>query len=114
MTDQPQRIQRKRTKGWRMPDNTVYVGRPTKFGNPVRVFEDEDGSFSVINSKDKRQIYGVETYLLAMRYCLQEYLLYLENNKIDASSLRGKNLACWCSLDKPCHADILLRLANER
>jgi len=27
-------------------------------------------------------------------------------------SLRGKNLACWCSLDGPCHADVLLELAN--
>ena len=30
----PQRIQRKRTKGWRMPEGAVYVGRPTKWGNP--------------------------------------------------------------------------------
>lgn len=30
----PQRIQRRRTSGWRMPDNTIYVGRPTKWGNP--------------------------------------------------------------------------------
>lgn len=33
----PRRIQRKRTKGWKMPENTVYVGRPTKWGNPWRV-----------------------------------------------------------------------------
>ena len=26
--------------------------------------------------------------------------------------LRGKNLACWCKLDEPCHADVLLKLAN--
>jgi Domain of unknown function (DUF4326) len=26
--------------------------------------------------------------------------------------LRGKNLACWCRLDRPCHADVLLELAN--
>ncbi|MBK7274882.1 MAG: DUF4326 domain-containing protein [Actinomycetales bacterium] len=30
----PQRIQRQRTKGWRMPEGAVYVGRPTKWGNP--------------------------------------------------------------------------------
>ena len=34
------RIQRKRVKGWKMPENTVYVGRPTKWGNPFRVEED--------------------------------------------------------------------------
>lgn len=32
----PQRIQRKRTRGWRMPAGVVYVGRPTKWGNPHR------------------------------------------------------------------------------
>lgn len=31
----------------------------------------------------------------------------------DVSKLKGKNLACWCPLDKPCHADILLKIANE-
>lgn len=29
----PERVQRKRTKGWRMPANTIYVGRPTHWGN---------------------------------------------------------------------------------
>jgi hypothetical protein len=29
-------------------------------------------------------------------------------------ALKGKNLACWCKLDEPCHADFLLRLANSR
>lgn len=28
-------------------------------------------------------------------------------------ALRGKNLACWCALDAPCHADVLLALANR-
>lgn len=32
----PQRIQRKRVKGWRMPEGAVYVGRPTEWGNPWR------------------------------------------------------------------------------
>jgi len=30
------------------------------------------------------------------------------------SALRGKNLACWCALDQPCHADVLLELANDQ
>jgi Domain of unknown function (DUF4326) len=34
VTERPKRIQRKRTKGWKMPPNTVYVGRPTRLGNP--------------------------------------------------------------------------------
>lgn len=30
----------------------------------------------------------------------------------NAPFLRGKNLACWCALDQPCHADVLLEVAN--
>ena len=37
----PKRIQRKRTKGWRMPADAIYVGRPTKWGNPDKI-GDED------------------------------------------------------------------------
>lgn len=83
------RIQRKRTKGWKMPPNTVYVGRPTKWGNP---FTGED---------------AVEKYA--------KWLLKNWNRKFlrKVKELRGKNLACWCPLDKPCHADILLLLANR-
>jgi hypothetical protein len=29
------------------------------------------------------------------------------------ADLRGKNLACWCPLDQPCHADVLLEIANR-
>ena len=89
----PIRIQRKRTKGWKMPPNTVYVGRPTKWGNPFIIGRDGN----------------VET-------CVEKYRLLREMHKhlTNYSELRGKNLACWCPLDKPCHADILLKLANER
>lgn len=37
---------------------------------------------------------------------LREHLL------ANLSELRGKNLACWCRLDQPCHADVLLEKAN--
>ena len=84
----PKRIQRKRTKGWRMPPNTVYVGRGSKWGNPY------------VGSK------AVSLYRAHIAMLSQEILSMLEE-------LRGKNLACWCSLDKPCHADILLEIANE-
>lgn len=39
----PQRIQRKRTKGWRMPEGAVYVGRPSKWGNPFKLNDDLTG-----------------------------------------------------------------------
>lgn len=85
----PRRIQRKRTKGWRMPANAVYVGRPTKWGNPHR------GTHAVAFHKAD-----------------------LFNGKLPVSpqdvarELRGKDLACWCPLDQRCHADVLLELAN--
>lgn len=84
----PKRIQRRRDKGWRMPSNTIYVGRPTKWGNP---FTRADGG----------------PLGPAVRFACEVAPL------LDVSELRGKNLACWCSLDQECHADVLLELAND-
>lgn len=95
----PIRIQRKRTKGWRMPDNTVYVGRGSKWGNPYKVGVDVD---------DNEQ--AVEEFEYYLAECDEDN--YPMNDQIKAE-LKGKNLACWCSLDKPCHADTLLEIANE-
>lgn len=89
----PKRIQRKRTKGWRMPPNTVYVGRPTLFGNPYRETE------AITREKT------IEFYKKWI-----ELAFSLVPNLIE--DLKGKNLACWCSLDQPCHADVLLEIAN--
>lgn len=90
----PKRIQRKRTKGWKMPPNTVYVGRPSFFGNPF---------------------YPTEKY--TAQSCVDRYRKWLlvESSMTLAAAkreLKGKNLACWCKLSEPCHADILLELAN--
>lgn len=94
----PKRIRRRRTKGWRMPGNTVYVGRPTRWGNPHHVWHPAD--------KTDRQV-AVEMYeddLLAGR------LPFTVDDV--RNELRGKNLACWCLPVQPCHADVLLELAN--
>jgi hypothetical protein len=92
----PKRIQRSRAKDWRMPEGAVYVGRPSKWGN---LFPVEDGFYAE----------AVEKF--------EQYMIALKNNSpVDyeqiISGLRGKDLACWCPLDCPCHADVLLRLAN--
>lgn len=89
----PQRIQRKRTRGWRMPPNTVYVGRPSKWANPC-----------VIEHERQRAD------------AIAWYEAHIAPNipPEDLRELRGKNLACYCPLDKPCHADVLLRLANAK
>jgi len=87
----PIRIQRKRTKGWRMPENTVYVGRPSLWGNPY------NGNGAV------------REYWRYIKACIKA-----SPRKYNINKLRGKNLCCWCPLDKPCHADVLLEIANER
>jgi hypothetical protein len=84
------RIQRKRTKGWRMPPNTVYVGRPTKWGNPFK--QGPDGNIDTVLFRYKQWLEGE-----------------LEDRPHLLDELKGKDLACWCPLDKACHADILLR-----
>lgn len=89
----PERVQRKRTKGWRMPENTVYVGRPTKYGNPF--IEGVCGN----TAED-----AVRKYKSTMSEMLKQDV---------RKELKGKNLACFCALDKPCHADALLKIANE-
>lgn len=107
-TDAPIRVQRKRSKGWKMPPNTVYVGRGSKWGNPHRV------GISLAPNKDGT--YRRMTHADAVARYRDEYLPYwmwkASENRIYPPELKGKNLACWCALDQPCHADVLLKLAN--
>lgn len=92
----PERVQRKRTKGWKMPDNTVYVGRGSKWRNPYPVSE---------RITLDQALSGFD---LAVR---AGYDLVPGPEEI-RNELAGKNLACWCPLDRPCHADLLLQIAN--
>jgi hypothetical protein len=109
----PQRIQLSRARGWRMPPNTIKVDRTTKFGNPFRV------------TSRRRAIECV--YLFCM---MVSGYICLTDGDVDAqrelvgvlkeckrnrwAPLRGKNLACWCRIGEPCHADILLQIVNKR
>lgn len=76
-----------------MPDNTVKVDRTTRWGNGFVMAHEGTREHAV--SAHREQSIGIA----------REIPDYFE-------PLRGKNLACWCSLDKPCHADVLLELAN--
>ena len=116
----PSRIQRRRTKGWRMPENTVYVGRGSKWGNPYRVVpQAKRGPFDMlVGDFFCGQSTGAES---ARRMAVKKYLSARENyhhNIPDDATIRaelaGKNLACWCPLDQPCHADVLLEIANSK
>jgi hypothetical protein len=96
MTDEalkPCRVQLRRSKGWRMPPNTVNVARPSKWGNPYKV-----GTCLIPDAQT----------------AVEAFAANLPIGENWAETLRGKNLACWCPLDQPCHADVLLRIANTR
>ena len=105
----PIRVQRKRAKGWKMPENTVCVDRSTKWGNP----------FVTGKHGNRERCVELHLFLLGGYVCVttgnaeeqQKYREYVVKN---ISDLCGKNLACWCPLDKPCHADILLEAAALR
>lgn len=88
-----ERIQRSRKRGWRKPANSVYVGRGSKWGNPFKVKSE-----------------GLETALKLYEKYLDEKL---KLGLLDLNELKGKDLMCWCRLDSPCHADILLRKCEE-
>lgn len=111
---QPQRIQRKRTKGWKMPEGAVYVGRPSKWGNPYQVYKAVNGLWVVRNymilGAFSRKSFAVEAAVMEFRNLITDCL---ESNRNYLDELRGKDLACWCSLSDKCHADVLLELANK-
>ena len=117
------RVQRKRTKDWKMPLNTIYVGRPTKWGNPFRIIGDELFCFSIKRKvldpwiifeegiRPDRKILMIlyRAWLHGRIVC--DYLPKSPINNLD--ELKNKDLACWCPLDKECHADILIELLEK-
>jgi hypothetical protein len=117
--NQPIRIQRKRTRGWKMPANTVYVGRPSKWGNPWTV---ENAIASGLFQPCACRKIVVDCYrgwLGEHGTRTDEFPIYkkLESKRAwileHLHELRGKNLSCWCNEGEPCHADVLLELANK-
>ncbi len=156
-TNAPRRVQRRRIKGWRMPANTVYVGRPSRWGNPfpwrgpwiawaavaIGYRADEPGRRAAAVAFYRKWIGGrlvkgplaeageggtieyesgtVVSFDAAARG-VAAGLAGLYGRDLDVpkppllsdirARLRGKNLACWCALDDPCHVDVLLEVAN--
>ncbi|SRR6266536_3013612 len=120
----PERIQLKRTKGWRKPANAVVVARPTRWGNPFTAAEYGD---LAVHRFRQLLIERRDDPVLADRWP------YPCDEQIRAA-LAGKDLACWCALPVRtrdqvtvlaarvgiavpehidlCHADVLLRVAN--
>ncbi len=138
----PQRIQLKRTKGWKMPPNTVKVDRTTRYGNPWRPGDPGTvqlafGSRASIVQLGKQQITvagtvhryrcwleGRPPFHVEVKAALDESVHQMPAGTLlperewrdwvlaNVPALRGKNLACWCKVGDACHADVLLRLAN--
>ena len=100
----PKRVQRKRTAGWKMPLNTIYVGRPTIWGNPFKMTRTDD------------------PHPCSREEAIERYEQWLEGELKDRPNmldpLKGKDLACWCPLkDKhgnpvSCHADVILKMLD--
>ena len=103
----PERIQLRRTKGWRKPPSAVTVARPSKWGNPWRI----GGHVTVDIAVDRFR----EDLLAAIEDpwgSSHDIEFRIMAESID--ELVGKDLACWCPPGQPCHADVLLALANGR
>ena len=106
----PARIQLRRAKDWRIPENTVVVSRPSKWGNPFIV------------GKDGTQAECVNLYTLMLGgdfSAAHSPTLLDQANAFsyvakNLKGLRGKNVACWCKPGSACHGDVLLKLANAR
>ena len=105
----PERIQLSRRKGWRKPENTVVVSRPSKWGNPYTLEWAHNYWAEYAYSDAQLREAVVEHFNTDLLFV--DDFDYPSFEMIRAE-LRGKNLACWCPLDQPCHADVLLEVAN--
>lgn len=117
----PKRIQRKRTKGWRLPDGAVCVTRPGKWGNPF-VVNHPNGPAHLRKPMTPEMAVASFKSLIEKEGGWFPVPLPWPRGKIPAQyitiedvqrELRGKDLACFCPLDQPCHADVLLEIANR-
>lgn len=138
----PKRIQRRRTKGWRMPEGAVYVGRPSRWGNPYRVGETylwlggDRLAYPLATARQPGEYeFGLRAELLTeAAKAVEWFRAWYASSMADrpyfgVGALRGHDLACWCPLCskhaagrpfgepctdcQPCHADVLLELANR-
>lgn len=76
-----------------MPPGAIYVGRPTRWGNPIPI--EPTGKFD-----DTGRAEYIATLTKQQRAEIRHHL-------------RGHDLVCWCPLNHPCHADVLLEIANS-
>jgi hypothetical protein len=118
----PQRIQLCRTAGFNLQRHSwalnglicVTVARPSRWGNPFIRHDDDrkpwrESAINLFRSMLKGELTNEE----ALAFVLEYHKGKAPPTVADVRAyLRGKNLACWCPLDQPCHADVLLEMAN--
>ena len=138
----PARIRLSRAKGWRKPEGAVVVARPSRWGNPWPVDRmaaplsmAQDFSHigccnalweaRFLNHRECRDIpaarYKTALGMLAAEAAVAQFRALAEHfAALNPSGfatwiepLRGRDLCCWCPLDAPCHADVLLEIANR-
>lgn len=111
VSDSPRRIQLRRTAGWRLraiSPNAIVVSRPSRWGNPFIT-----GQWIVppINRYQPRPIFVRDA-----QHAVLLYKVWLTAAAVRCADLvpllGGRDLCCWCPLDRACHADVLLKLAN--
>lgn len=130
----PNRIQRQRTKGWKKPQDAIAVSRGTKWGNPFKLI----GDIIYVNAGYRRKMLDKWVYLcngnidgliqlyeslfvdvpeiiespVSNEY---DYIFWKSHfSALNLNEIKGKDLMCFCKLDEKCHADILLKLANDK
>jgi hypothetical protein len=105
----PRRIRLSRAKGWRLPPGAMKVDRSTPWGNPFVV--GRDGTRADCVSLFEHMCCGAMTISKGadLADAQRAYIEYAARNR---HQLVGKHLACWCPLNEPCHADVLLMVAN--
>ena len=116
----PVRVQRRRTKGWRTPECSCgcgegarYVGRGSRWGNQWRVSR-TPGAVDMWRVTDGRTVVYRLAETRAQQAAAEWFRVGLSPNDIAAMrALRGHDLMCWCPLGSPCHADVLLEMANR-
>jgi len=119
----PTRIQRRREAGWRAPLDAqgrrpVYVGRPTRWGNPWAVTETSTGWAITRDWRGGWDVGLIETVTreAAHQVAVGLYREWVEANadlaRLAREGLAGRALMCWCAPEFACHVDHLLTVAN--
>ncbi|MFF3643420.1 DUF4326 domain-containing protein [Streptomyces sp. NPDC002564] len=128
----PTRIQRRRTKGWRKPARAVYVGRGSKWGNPCTQVRypaldgsewEREGRLGKTSGQRHAFVHPdttITSHLVQNATREQAVAMFRDwiadrPSLVEAArtELAGRDLMCWCPLDEPCHADVLLAVAND-